>query len=679
MAWASITNNLGLGRYRIRIDSGESRRVALVAAANQGLALVGSKITASYVQVQLADQLEATSREAINTIIDALVLESDPTAVGLAQKVLAIEQQKYARLVSSNVPVRLQYASLKDAQADLVRQRAKWEALQTITYKDVWCADYTLEASGDVVPTIDIPGDPSLTLLAPSARTFVFGDGTISTARKAAALDSRAKQLIRAGQNLADINARLTTARAEEITLRAEVTSAQTAYVTTPTDANYTAFERKTAELAAKRHDIANLTISGQQVAVTVGRLNQEIAYWTARPASEVPVPGDGVFLDRSLLSPAQAYFNAAIFPGWQKWMPTYRWGTASDVDDDANTMTVTLGSATSSAQSLGVNSQAVLYRVPITYMTCNSNAFFDGDRVVVQFENQQLASPRVIGFLDNPKECILHNYIITGYDGVIESYLGKKAGFEIPPHTAPRAEELTPSNIEYYGERAVGVFLGWFKTVGIGADPLVPYTTSYILDGLRVSRSDPISTVGPTVYTANYYLFPQFITGQYWDLEYLSHDNRTEWDLTAVYQPQPDDPINYTWYYVVKGTVTSYQPIRLYFGTSLLGPHIEVSAVYKGISPTGIEWTSAEDPSIYQGFIVFNDPPGPGPTGIFPGEQLHPEDWDPPWYASIAPRPDLAAFAPTVVLETIYGTAIYALDAALTSSIARWKIQGVV
>ena len=408
MGFATITANLGLGRYQVQIDSGETRRTSLLAAVDAALVLVGEQITAAYEQVQLADAAEAAARENINSLIDMLVAESDPAAVGLARRVLEIQQKQYAQLVTSNQPVRQQHATLKNTQADLTRQRIKWESLQTITSKEAWCTDYTIDAgvSGTQRATIDIPGDSTLTLLAPGCRTLRRGDGTISTARKAAALSSRSTQLLRAGQNLVDVEARLAAAQVAELALRDEVAAAQATYVATPTDANYALFENKTKELAAKRHEIANLTVGKQVVTVTIGRLNQEIAYWTARPASETPYPGDGAFLERDLLSPAQTYFNAAIFPGWQKWMPTYRWGTASNVNETANTMDVTLGSATSTAQRLNVNKESSLSNVPVVYMTCHASAFEDGDRVVVAFANQSFESPSVIGFLDNPREC---------------------------------------------------------------------------------------------------------------------------------------------------------------------------------------------------------------------------------------------------------------------------------
>lgn len=406
MGRASITNNLGLGRYRIKLDTGEARRVALVNAVNQALAIAGSKLTAAQEQVALADAQEAEARENITILISQIIaLGNDEAAVGLARKVLAVEQQKYAKLVAQNQPVRRQCASLKDVQADLLRQRTAWESLQTITYKEAWCTDYTLSAGGSVA-TIDIPGDSSLTLIAPGCRAPRNGDGTISTASKAAALSRRANELISAGEKLSAVNVRITTATTEETALRAQVTAAQATYVATPTDENYKVFEAKTKELATKRHEIANLTLSKQTIEVTIGRLNQEIAYWTARAASETPYAGDGALLERELTSPAQAYFNAAILPGWQKWMPTYRWGTASNVNETTNTMDVTLGPATSSAQRLNVNKENSLNSVAVEYMTCHAAAFEDGDNVIVEFTGQSFESPKVIGFLDNPREC---------------------------------------------------------------------------------------------------------------------------------------------------------------------------------------------------------------------------------------------------------------------------------
>lgn len=117
-------------------------------------------------------------------------------------------------------------------------------------------------------------------------------------------------------------------------------------------------------------------------------------------------VSSDGVLAARELMSPEQVFFNAAILPGWQKDKPTYRWGTLSAIDWDAQTATVALAEARSSAQGLGVNRQATLTGVPFSYMNCGVRSFGTSDRVVVGFEGQSWSSPRVIGYLDNPRKC---------------------------------------------------------------------------------------------------------------------------------------------------------------------------------------------------------------------------------------------------------------------------------
>jgi hypothetical protein len=117
--------------------------------------------------------------------------------------------------------------------------------------------------------------------------------------------------------------------------------------------------------------------------------------------------PSDGALLARHVMTPSQAFFNAAILPGWQKFKPTYRIGTVTAVNSGDETVDLTLDEATSSAAGLNVNQTSALSAVPVTYMTCNTGAFEEGDRVVVQFEGQDWSSPRVIGFESNPKPCL--------------------------------------------------------------------------------------------------------------------------------------------------------------------------------------------------------------------------------------------------------------------------------
>lgn len=121
-------------------------------------------------------------------------------------------------------------------------------------------------------------------------------------------------------------------------------------------------------------------------------------------PACRGWTPSDGVLSARELMSPEQVFFNAAIFPGWQIDKPTYRWGTVTAVDADANTVDVSLAPAVSSAQRLDINRETSLAAVPADYMDTGSVVFEVDDRVVVQFQGQSWESPRVLGFVDNPR-----------------------------------------------------------------------------------------------------------------------------------------------------------------------------------------------------------------------------------------------------------------------------------
>ena len=131
-------------------------------------------------------------------------------------------------------------------------------------------------------------------------------------------------------------------------------------------------------------------------------------------PGGSIPAH-DGLLLARELQRPEQAFFNAAILPGWQKFKPTYRHGTITGIDEDGNTANVSLSSDVSSAQGLDINQTSSLSAVPVAYMECNVAAFTVGDTCLVEFIGQDWAAPRIIGFGSEPKPCPFRlQYIAT-------------------------------------------------------------------------------------------------------------------------------------------------------------------------------------------------------------------------------------------------------------------------
>ena len=143
--------------------------------------------------------------------------------------------------------------------------------------------------------------------------------------------------------------------------------------------------------------NVATLEIPGENSMVVI------------KPGAPAPVAADGKLVARAIQHPNQAFFNAAILPGWQKYLPTYRRGTITELDTELDTASVTLTDDKSSAQNLGINKVSELKNVPVKYMECNASAFEVGDTVVVQFDDQSWDKPKITGFVREPKPCGLN------------------------------------------------------------------------------------------------------------------------------------------------------------------------------------------------------------------------------------------------------------------------------
>ena len=121
--------------------------------------------------------------------------------------------------------------------------------------------------------------------------------------------------------------------------------------------------------------------------------------------------PGrDGMMQWREAMTPEQAYYNAAILPGWQKWKPTYRIGIVLGITAE-NPPRLNIDfrpiDPRSSAQDLGIN-QAGVVTAQVDYMSDTlASEFSAGDRVIVEFREQNWRKPVVIGFADGPKPVI--------------------------------------------------------------------------------------------------------------------------------------------------------------------------------------------------------------------------------------------------------------------------------
>lgn len=297
MGSGTIVSALDDGQYRLSVDYGSDRVNARVALIDARITQRTSEISDMAALIATVEADYAVLNAAIDTAISnlkaaitsggdvaaatAAVNEAVQDAIGLARE-LGLLNNKKRELEAEKRQFELSKAALLELDVE-----------QELT---VWCADYTTGKSGEVA-TIEVPGEPATTLIAPGGRA---------------------------------------------------------------------------------------------------------------------PTEADGEVVNRLVQDANQAFFNAAILPGWQKFLPTYRFGTITSVNVTADTCSVGLDATESSAQSLGINQSTDLADVPVEYMSCNATAFTVGDRVLVAFENQDWASPKVIGFESNPSPCGL--ITATGY-----------------------------------------------------------------------------------------------------------------------------------------------------------------------------------------------------------------------------------------------------------------------
>lgn len=115
----------------------------------------------------------------------------------------------------------------------------------------------------------------------------------------------------------------------------------------------------------------------------------------------------DGQLTPLMAQTAAATFYNLAMLPGAQKWKPTYLYGVISNIDYETDTASVLLDLINSSQQALDIlQDNFSLENVPIEYMSCDSAAFVEGDRVLVKFENYDYAQPKIIGFESEPKPC---------------------------------------------------------------------------------------------------------------------------------------------------------------------------------------------------------------------------------------------------------------------------------
>lgn len=192
--------------------------------------------------------------------------------------------------------------------------------------------------------------------------------------------------------------------------------------------------------------------LSGEVGTVEILGVNQHVQIRPGHDgAADFDPSRDGQIYPSVALPPAGSFYNLAMVPGCQKWRPQYRKGTINSMDRENNTCSIDLDPEKSNVANLPVNARSSIDNVPIKYMTCDSLAFSEGDRALIEFENHDWNNSKVIGFVEGPKPCSRYIKIkINGFEcsmkhivGLFDTYTWKnlktletdaKGIFQIPP-----------------------------------------------------------------------------------------------------------------------------------------------------------------------------------------------------------------------------------------------------
>jgi len=110
--------------------------------------------------------------------------------------------------------------------------------------------------------------------------------------------------------------------------------------------------------------------------------------------------------------------YNWIALPAQQYWRPEYRAGKITSIDAKNNTCNITFQNESEVSSVRGVHNAAYvinktpnLVDVPVFYGNCGTSAFKVGDRVVVSF-HRNWDTPRIAGFVNNPRVCTQSNFV---------------------------------------------------------------------------------------------------------------------------------------------------------------------------------------------------------------------------------------------------------------------------
>lgn len=161
------------GRFQIEIDTGIGVKDAELARLAARQAEIEIEIAANQILLTQAQAATEVARQLWVLQVDALVVLMQSAA---PEDAISAQQQNVEATLRALMSAQIAEAphktldnALKLEKASILREIAKWNTTQTVFTRYAWCADFTEEAEGETVRTIEIDGEPDHILIAPGA------------------------------------------------------------------------------------------------------------------------------------------------------------------------------------------------------------------------------------------------------------------------------------------------------------------------------------------------------------------------------------------------------------------------------------------------------------------------------------------------------------------------------
>lgn len=295
-------------------------------------------------------------------------------------------------------------AKLKSTDASKLKETLT-KIVNDKVLKRIWIVDYDLElAVNEKYVTVEIERAADKSLIAP--RTYEPVDADVEL------LDDKLQEL---AEEYDKINTRRNIANGELANNKIEQSQLLPFAKSPAIQAQLLALSNVAIILASK---VSALALLLEGVTNKINRTNEEkTRIQTLVTASGIdlnPITIETTQHQPVMSSSAEAtFFNKAILPAVQRWLPTFRHATLNTIDFNNDTCTLTIPFSKSIENDLPINEGVSEYiDVPIKYGACNAAAFTVGDNVIVKF-SKSWKTPVVIGFKDHPQPCG-HNFVNT-------------------------------------------------------------------------------------------------------------------------------------------------------------------------------------------------------------------------------------------------------------------------